>query len=80
MRRSFAMFTNADFQPGREAVLNAKAFIKDVIRGNEGFVMQAREAFPDQSIAKAIDEYAELKVADIMHTARYEIDDPKILN
>ena len=76
MRRSFAMFTNADFQPGREAVLNAKAFIKDVIRGNEGFVMQAREAFPDQSIAKAIDEYAELKVADIMHTARYEIDDP----
>ena len=76
MRRSFSMFTNSDFQPGREAVMNAKEFVKDVIRGNDGFMMMAKESFPDQPIAKAIDEYAELKVADIMHTARYEIDDP----
>ena len=76
MRRSFAMFTNSSFQPGREAVLNAKEFVKDLIRKDSGLFRQAEEAFPDQPIAKAIDDYAELKVADIMHTARYELDDP----
>jgi len=76
MRRSFAMFTNSSFQPGREAVLNAKEYIKDLIRKEPGLFRQAEEAFPDQPIAKAIDDYAELKVADIMHTARYELDDP----
>ena len=76
MRRSFAMFTNSSFQPGREAVLNAKEFVKDLIRKDSGLFRQAEEAFPDEPIAKAIDDYAELKVADIMHTARYELDDP----
>ena len=76
MRRSFAMFTNSSYQPGREAVLNAKEFVKDLIRKDSGLFRQAEEAFPDQPIAKAIDDFAELKVADIMHTARYELDDP----
>ena len=70
------MFTNSSFQPGREAVLNAKEFVKDLIRKDSGLFRQAEEAFPDEPIAKAIDDYAELKVADIMHTARYELDDP----
>ena len=33
-------------------------------------------AFPNKTIDEAIDEYASLKVADIMHTAKYEMADP----
>ena len=76
MRRSFAAFTNNSYQPTKEAVRNAKEFIKDLIQNNNSLKMEAEMAFPDRSIAEAIDEFASLKVADIMHTARYEMSDP----
>jgi len=76
MRRSFAAFTNNSYQPTKEAVRNAKEFIKDLIQNNNSLKMEAEMAFPDKSIAEAIDEFASLKVADIMHTARYEMSDP----
>lgn len=76
MRRSFAAFTNNSYQPTKEAVRNAKEFIKNLIKDNNSLKMEAELAFPDKSIAEAIDEFASLKVADIMHTARYEMSDP----
>ena len=76
MRRSFAAFTNNSYQPTKEAVRNAKEFIKNLIKDNNSLKMEAEMAFPDKSIAEAIDEFASLKVADIMHTARYEMSDP----
>tara|TARA_Y100000768_G_C23989259_1_gene691058 strand:- start:198 stop:6953 length:6756 start_codon:yes stop_codon:yes gene_type:complete len=76
MRRSFAAFTNNSYQPTKEAVRNAKEFIKDLVQNNNSLKMEAEMAFPDKSIAEAIDEFASLKVADIMHTARYEMSDP----
>jgi hypothetical protein len=76
MRRSFSMFTNSAFQPGKAVVLQAKEFIKDLTRKDAGLFRQAEEAFPDKPIKEAIDSYAELKVGDIMHTARYEMSDP----
>ena len=76
MRRSFSMFTNSTFQPGKEAVMNAKNYIKDLIRGNNQLHQEATQYFPKLSINDAIEEYAQLKVGDIMHTARYEMEDP----
>ena len=76
MRRSFAAFTNNSYAPTPKSVDTAKTFIKDLIRGNNGLRMEAEMAFPNKSIEEAIDEYASLKVADIMHTAKYEMADP----
>ena len=73
MRRSFAAFTNNSYAPTPQSVNGAKTFIKDLILGNNGLRMEAEMAFPDKSIADAIDEFASLKVADIMHTAEYEM-------
>lgn len=76
MRRSFAAFTNNSYAPTPKSVDTAKTFIKDLIRGNNGLRMEAEMAFPNKTIDEAIDEYASLKVADIMHTAKYEMADP----
>ena len=76
MRRSFAAFTNNSYAPTPRSVDTAKTFIKDLIRGNSGLRMEAEMAFPNKTIDEAIDEYASLKVADIMHTAKYEMADP----
>ena len=76
MRRSFAAFTNNSYAPTPRSVDTAKTFIKDLIRGNNGLRMEAEMAFPNKTIDEAIDEYASLKVADIMHTAKYEMADP----
>ena len=38
--------------------------------------MEAEMAFPNKTIEQAIDEFASLKVADIMHTAKYEMSEP----
>ena len=76
MRRSFAAFTNNSYAPTPKSVDAAKTFIKDLIKGNNGMRMEAEMAFPKKSIEEAIDEYASLKVADIMHTAKYEMADP----
>ena len=76
MRRSFAAFTNNSYAPTPQSVDGAKTFIKDLILGNNGLRMEAEMAFPDKSIADAIDEFASLKVADIMHTAKYEMSEP----
>ena len=76
MRRSFAAFTNNSYAPTPQSVNGAKTFIKDLILGNNGLRMEAEMAFPDKSIADAIDEFASLKVADIMHTAKYEMSEP----
>jgi len=76
MRRSFAAFTNNSYAPTPQSVNGAKTFIKDLILGNNGLRMEAEMAFPNKSIADAIDEFASLKVADIMHTAKYEMSEP----
>ena len=76
MRRSFAAFTNNSYAPTPRSVDTAKTFIKDLIRGNSVLRMEAEMAFPNKTIDEAIDEYASLKVADIMHTAKYEMADP----
>ena len=76
MRRSFSVFTNNSYAPTPKSVDAAKTFIKDLIKGNNGMRMEAEMAFPNKSIEEAIDEYASLKVADIMHTAKYEMADP----
>ena len=76
MRRSFAAFTNNSYAPTPRSVDQAKTFIKDLIKGNNGLRMEAEMAFPNKTIEEAIDEYASLKVADIMHTAKYEMADP----
>ena len=76
MRRSFAAFTNNSYAPTPRSVDQAKTFIKDLIKGNNGLRMEAEMAFPNKTIDEAIDEYASLKVADIMHTAKYEMADP----
>ena len=76
MRRSFSAFTNNSYAPTPKSVDTAKTFIKDLIRGNNGLRMEAEMAFPNKTIDEAIDEYASLKVADIMHTAKYEMADP----
>ena len=76
MRRSFAAFTNNSYAPTPQSVDGAKQFIKDLILGNNGLRMEAEMAFPNKSIADAIDEFASLKVADIMHTAKYEMSEP----
>ena len=76
MRRSFAAFTNNSYAPTPKSVDTAKTFIKDLIKGNNGLRMEAEMAFPNKTIDEAIDEYASLKVADIMHTAKYEMADP----
>ena len=76
MRRSFAAFTNNSYAPTPQSVDGAKQFIKDLILGNNGLRMEAEMAFPNKNIADAIDEFASLKVADIMHTAKYEMSEP----
>ena len=76
MRRSFAAFTNNSYAPTPRSVDQAKTFIKDLIKGNNQLRMEAEMAFPNKTIDEAIDEFASLKVADIMHTARYEMADP----
>ena len=76
MRRSFAAFTNNSYAPTPQSVNGAKTFIKDLILGNNTLRMEAEMAFPNKSIADAIDEFASLKVADIMHTAKYEMSEP----
>ena len=76
MRRSFSMFTNASYTPTKEAVLGAKNYIKDLIKGSNQLFQEATQYFPKLSVDDAIEEYAQLKVGDIMHTARYELDDP----
>ena len=76
MRRSFAAFTNNSYAPTPQSVNGAKTFIKDLILGNNTLRMEAEMAFPNKNIADAIDEFASLKVADIMHTAKYEMSEP----
>ena len=76
MRRSFAAFTNNSYAPTPQSVNGAKTFIKDLILGNNGLRMEAEMAFPNKTIEQAIDEFASLKVADIMHTAKYEMSEP----
>ena len=69
-RKSFGIFTNANYKPPEGSAAKAKVFIKKLIEGNEGMKLEARQA------GISIDEYAELQVADILHTAYYEGLDP----
>ena len=77
MRRSFAMFTNANFRPGADAVKAAREYIARYLSRDKASVEQARIAFPEaKSLDEAIQSLAELRVGDLMHIARYEMEDP----
>ena len=69
-RKSFGIFTNANYRPPEGSAEKAKVFIKELIEGNEGMKLEAKQA------GISIDEYARLQVADILHTAYYEGLDP----
>ena len=78
MRKSFAMFTNPNFYPSKEALIAARKYMAEMISKDPLLRMQAKESFPNMPIEKAIAESAELRVADFMETLRYEMDDPLI--
>ena len=77
MKRSFAAFTNANFRPGAENVKAARDYIANFIKQDTSLQADAKLAFPNaKSLDEAINSLAELKVADLMHVARYEMEDP----
>jgi len=78
MRKSFAMFTNPNFYPSREAILAARKYMAEMIEKDPTLKFQAELAFPDRPLAEAIKQSAELRIADFMETLRYEMDDPLI--
>ena len=77
MKRSFAVFTNSNFRPGAENVKAARDYIANFIKQDTSLQAEAKLAFPNaKNLDEAINSLAELKVADLMHVARYEMEDP----
>ena len=77
MRRSFATFTNSNFRPGAEAVKAASDYVYRFLKQDSRMIDEARIAFPRaKSVDEALRSLAELKVGDLMHIARYEMEDP----
>ena len=77
MKRSFAAFTNSNFRPGAENVKAARDYIANFIKQDTSLQAEAKIAFPNaKNLDEAINSLAELKVADLMHVARYEMEDP----
>lgn len=77
MRKSFAAFTNSNFRPGAENVKAARDYIAKFIKQDTSLIAEAKMAFPKaKNIEEAINNLAELKVGDLMHVARYEMEDP----
>ena len=78
MRKSFAMFTNPNFYPSRDAILAARKYMVDMIEKDPTLKFQAELAFPGKTLAEAIKSSAELRIAEFIETLRYEMDDPLI--
>jgi hypothetical protein len=76
MRSSFKVFTNADYNPDPKAAQKALQYIEELLKANPATKDQAKRFFPDIPLSKAIEEMAELKLADILKVARYESEDP----
>ena len=76
MRSSFKVFTNADYNPDPKAAQKALQYIEELLKTNPATKDQAKRFFPDLPLSKAIEEMAELKLADILKVARYESEDP----
>ena len=76
MRSSFKVFTNADYNPDPKAAQKALQYIEELLKSNAATKDQARRFYPDLPLSKAIEEMAELKLADILKVARYESEDP----
>ena len=77
MRKSFAMFTNSSFSPGADAVLAAKNYVAKYLLKQPDQIAEARKAFPEAlDDISAVNSLAELRVGDMMHVARYEMQDP----
>ena len=79
MRKSFAMFTNPNFYPSKESILAARKYMVEMIEKDPTLKFQAESsAGPGKTLAEAIEDSAELRVADFIKTLRYEMDDPLI--
>ena len=76
MRKSFAMFTNANYYPGIGAVKNARVWLEKEIAKDPLLVEQARRSFPGKDTRIAVAEQAELRIAEFLDSMRYEMNDP----
>jgi hypothetical protein len=76
MKKSFAVFTDPDFQPTKEVLdESVKEGIK-IIKKYRDMRTEARNMFPNLPITTAIENYSQLMIQNILRTAKSEVIDP----
>jgi hypothetical protein len=76
MKKSFAVFTDSDFQPTKEVLdESVKEGIK-IIKKYRDMRTEAKNMFPNLPITTAIKNYSQLMIQNILRTAKSEVVDP----
>ena len=76
MKKSFAVFTDPDFQPTKEVLdESVKEGIK-IIKKYRDMRTEAKNMFPNLPITTAIENYSQLMIQNILRTAKSEVIDP----
>ena len=76
MKKSFAIFTNTEYQPPKEILENAIKEGISIVKKNKDMVIEAKKQFPGIPIMNSIKNYSEALIKDIINTAKSDTADP----
>ena len=78
IKKSFAVFTNPEYQPPKDIMNYAIKEGIEIIKKNKDMIIAAKEQFPNLPITRAIINYSEALMKDILRTAKADTADPLI--
>jgi hypothetical protein len=76
MKKSFAVFTDPDFQPTKEVLDESVKEGVKIIKKYRDMRTEAKNMFPNLPITTAIENYSQLMIQNILRTAKSEVVDP----
>jgi len=76
MRKSFAVFTNPEYQPPKDVMESAIKEGVEMIKKYRDMRIAAKEMFPNLPITTAIKNYSEIMMNNILRTAKADTADP----
>jgi hypothetical protein len=76
LKKSFAVFTNPEYQPPKDVMENAIKEGVEMIKKYRDMKITAKEMFPNLPITTAIRNYSEIMMNNILRTAKADTKDP----
>lgn len=76
IKKSFAVFTNPEYQPPKDVMEGAIKEGIDIIKKNKDMILAAKEQFPNLPITTAIKNYSDMMMKNILRTAKADTADP----